>query len=284
MGVLDGKIAVITGATSGIGARTAQMFVDAGASVVIGGRRREVGEAVAAALGSRARFASVDVRVESDVEALMATAVAEFGGLDVLVNNAGLGVERPRPLPDADLAAFLDTLAVHVGGMFTGMKHAARIMIPRGSGSIINMASISGHRAGWSDMSYSTAKAGVMQMTRSAAVELGPHGIRVNSVSPGPIPTGIFGKNAGMDAARADETAHLLEPLFAQAMENHQAIRRVGRSEDVAAAALWLASDASSFITGQDIGVDGGIAAGRPVTVAVAERRLLAEAFTSQPS
>ncbi|MBL7500513.1 SDR family oxidoreductase [Frankia sp. CNm7] len=282
-GALAGKVAVITGATSGIGAATAAMFVAAGASVIIGGRRKDVGEAFAAELGPRARFVPADVRVESEVEALIATATDEFGRLDALVNNAGLGVSRPLPLPEADLAAFLDTLAVHAGGMLLGIKYAARAMIPRGAGSIINMSSIGGHRAGWSDVSYSTAKAGVLQLTRSAAVELGTRGIRVNSISPGPIPTGIFAKNAGVDAERADRTAPALEPLFLQALENHQSIRRVGRVEDVAAAALWLASDASSFVTGQDIGVDGGIAAGRPVSVAAEERRLLAEAFASLP-
>ncbi|MCM3921874.1 SDR family oxidoreductase [Frankia sp. AiPs1] len=284
MGVLAGRVAVITGGTSGIGARTAAVFVAAGASVVIGGRRKDAGEAAVAELGDRARFTPADVRVESDVEALMATAVDEFGRLDVLVNNAGQGVSTPLPLPEADLAAFLDTLAVHAGGMFLGIKHAARIMIPRGSGSIINMSSIGAHRAGWSDISYSTAKAGVLQLTRSAAVELGPRGIRVNSISPGPIPTGIFAKNAGVDADRADRTAPLLEPLFVQAMENHQSIGRAGRAEDVAEVALWLAADASSFVTGQDIGVDGGISAGRPLTVAATERRLLAEAFSSLPT
>ncbi|SNQ51478.1 Short-chain dehydrogenase/reductase SDR [Frankia canadensis] len=284
MGALDGKVAVITGATSGIGARTAEVFVAEGASVVLGGRRTGPGEELAAALGPRARFARADVRVEADIEALTAVAVDAFGGLDVLVNNAGQGVEAPRPLPEADLAAFLDTLAVHAGGMFLGIKHAARIMIPRGWGSIINMSSIGAHRAGWSDISYSTAKAGVLQLTRSAAVELGPHGIRVNSVSPGPIPTGIFAKNAGVDAERADRTAGLLEPLFAEAMAAHQSIPRAGRADDVAAAALWLATDASSFVTGQDLGVDGGISAGRPVAVAVEERRLLAKAFAALPS
>ncbi|WP_261562671.1 SDR family NAD(P)-dependent oxidoreductase [Frankia tisae] len=134
MGVLDGRVAVITGGTSGIGARTAAVFVAAGASVVIGGRRKDVGEACAAELGPRARFTPADVRVESDVEALLATAVEEFGRLDVLVNNAGQGVSTPLPLPEADLAAFLDTLAVHAGGMFLGIKYAARIMIPCGSG------------------------------------------------------------------------------------------------------------------------------------------------------
>jgi NAD(P)-dependent dehydrogenase (short-subunit alcohol dehydrogenase family) len=283
VGVLDGKVAVITGATSGIGARTAEVFVAEGACVVIGGRRADVGAALAAELGPRARFETADVLVEDDVAGLMDRAVTDFGRLDILVNNAGQGASQSKPLPEFDLAVFLHTLAVHAGGMFTGIKHAARVMIPQGSGSIVNMSSIGGHRAGWSDVSYSTAKAGVLQLTRSAAVELGGHGIRVNSISPGPVPTGIFGKNAGLDAAEADRTAPLLAPMFARAMEAHQSIRRAGRCDDVAAVALWLAGDGSAFVTGQDIGVDGGIAAGRPVTVAAAERRLLAEAFASLP-
>jgi NAD(P)-dependent dehydrogenase (short-subunit alcohol dehydrogenase family) len=280
--MLDGKTAVITGATSGIGACTAELFVADGANVVIGGRRAAVGEAFAQRLGaSRARFVPVDVRVEAEVEALIGRAVTDFGSLDILVNNAGHGVAAPRPITEFDLAAFLDVVAVHAAGMLAGMKYAARVMVPRARGSIVNMASIGGHRAGWSDIGYSAAKAAVLQLTRSAAVELGTHGVRVNSVSPGPIPTGIFGKNAGMEPGLADDTAAKLEPLFASAMENHQAIGRPGRAEDVAATVLWLAGDASSFVTGQDIGVDGGIAAGRPIVVAAAERRLLAEAFAA---
>jgi NAD(P)-dependent dehydrogenase (short-subunit alcohol dehydrogenase family) len=281
MRTLDGKVAVVTGATSGIGARAAEMFATEGATVVLAGRRQDEGERWAAKLGPSALFVRCDVTVESDVEAMLNRAVKEFGRLDVLINNAGHGGVAPGEIQAVDLGTFERLLAVHAGGVLAGMKHAARIMVPQGSGSIVNIASIGGQVAGWTDILYSAAKAAVLQLTRSAAIELGLHGIRVNSISPGPIPTGIFGKAAGLPAADADRTAEQLEPAFVTALQNHQAIRRAGRPDDVAGAALWLASDASTFVNGQDITVDGGITAGRPISVSAGERELLATAFAS---
>jgi NAD(P)-dependent dehydrogenase (short-subunit alcohol dehydrogenase family) len=281
MNTMDGKVTVITGATSGIGARSAQLFAAEGARVVLAGRRQEEGEEWAAKLAPHALFVRADITIESNVEALINRTVEVFGRLDVLINNAGHGGGASGEIQAADLATFERMLAVHAGGVLTGMKYAARVMIPQGSGSIINIASIGGHVAGWTDIMYSAAKAAVLQLTRSAAVELGLHGIRVNSISPGPIPTGIFGKAAGLPPAQADRTAQQLAPAFVTALANYQAIRRAGQPNDVAAAALWLASDASSFINGQDIAVDGGITAGRPISVSTAERRLLATAFAA---
>jgi NAD(P)-dependent dehydrogenase (short-subunit alcohol dehydrogenase family) len=278
---LTGKVTVITGATSGIGARTAELFAAEGARVVLAGRRQEEGEAWAAKLGSGALFVRTDVAVESDLHALINRTVDAFGRLDVLINNAGHGGGVSGDIQATDLATFERMLAVHAGGVLAGMKHAARVMVPQGSGSIVNIASIGGHVAGWTNIMYSAAKAAVLQLTRSAAIELGLHGIRVNSISPGPIPTGIFGKAAGLPAAHADRTAEQLEPAFVAALESHQAIRRAGRPDDVAATALWLASDASSFVNGQDIAVDGGITAGRPISVSAAERQLLAGVFAA---
>lgn len=161
-------------------------------------------------------------------------------------------------------------MAVHVGGVVSGLKHAAAIMLRQGSGSIINIASVGGYVAGWSPIDYSTAKAAVIHLTRCAAVELGEQGVRVNSISPGPIPTGIFAKGAGWDPTDADQAAELLEPVFRRALAAWQPIRRVGMTEDVAAAALWLAGDHSTFVTGQNLAVDGGISAGRPASVSAA--------------
>jgi NAD(P)-dependent dehydrogenase (short-subunit alcohol dehydrogenase family) len=257
------------------------MFAAEGAKVVLAGRRQQEGEEWAARLGPPAVFVRTDVAVEGDIEALVSRTVDVFGRLDVLVNNAGHGGVAAGEIQAADLAMFEDLLAVHAGGVLAGMKHAARVMVGQGAGSIINVASIGGQVAGWTDIMYSAAKAAVLQLTRSAAIELGLHGIRVNSISPGPIPTGIFGKAAGLPAAEADRTAEQLEPAFVAALERHQAIRRAGRPEDVAAAALWLASDASSFVNGQDVAVDGGITAGRPISVSAGERQLLATAFAA---
>jgi NAD(P)-dependent dehydrogenase (short-subunit alcohol dehydrogenase family) len=279
--VLDGKVAVISGGTSGIGARTAALFVEQGASVVVGGRREVEGKELVASLGPRARFVQVDVAVESDVERLIGRTVEDFGRLDILVNNAGIGGQRQGGWSTIDIERFWTVLAVHVGGVVAGIKHAAPVMTRQESGSIINTASIGGLVAGWTGVDYSAAKAAVIQLTRCAAVELGQHGIRVNSVSPGPIPTGIFGKAAGMDAATADRTASQLAPAFEEVLRSHQSISRAGTPEDVAQALLWLASDASSFVSGQDIAVDGGIAAGRPISVSVEERKRLGAAFAS---
>lgn len=274
MGALDGKSAVITGGTSGIGASTAELFAAEGARVVIAGRRREEGEAVAARIG--ATFVRTDVSAEADVEALIARAVELNGGLDVLVNGAG-DPGAGGSVTEVDLARFRRTLDVHLGGVLLGIKYGARPMLARGSGSIITITSLGGRTAGWTGVGYSVAKAAAIHLTRVAAVELGLKGVRVNSISPGPILTGIFGKGAGLDPAAADDGAEALEPVFRTALENHQPIRRVGRPADVARTALWLASDDSAFVTGQDIAVDGGISAGRPVTVAAAERAAMAK-------
>ena len=281
MKVMQGKVAIITGGTSGIGAATAELFAAEGAAVVIGARRREEGEALAAKLNGD--FVRTDVSVEADVEALVTRTADRPGRLDVLVNSAG----DPGPggsIADVDLDRFQKTFAVHLGGVLLGMKHASRVMLRQGHGSIVNIASTTGRLAGWSGLGYSTAKAAVIHLTRGAAVELGEKGIRVNSISPGPILTGIFAKGAGMDPAEADRTAAGLESAFLTTLDNYQPIRRAGCPDDVAAAALWLASDASRFVTGHDLVVDGGISAGRPASVAIAERAQLAHAFAAQHS
>lgn len=243
MGTLDGKVAVITGATSGIGAAIARLFVAEGARVVIGGRREEMGEALAGELGGSASFRRADVTVESDVEALVGHAADGYGRLDVMVNNAG-GPGHWEGVADIDLDAFQAVLTAHLGGVVLGTKYAARTMVPRRSGTIINLASTSGHLAGWCGPDYSTAKAAILHFTRCAAVELGEIGIRVNSISPGVVLTGVC---------------------------DYQPIRRTGTAEDVAAAALWLASDATGLVNGHDLVLDDGVSAGRPGSVSRAD-------------
>jgi len=208
------KVAIITGGTSGIGARTAALFVEEGARVVIAGRRRERGEQLALALGEFARFVPTDVAVESDVKAMIEQAMTWFGRIDCLVNNAGTGSQWVG-IAEVDLDRFDAAIAVHVRGALAAMKHAVPIMAAQGSGSIIAVASINGVRAGLGGLYYSVAKAAAIHLTCCAAVELGEKGIRVNTISPGPIATGIFGKAAGLDddeQTRIPSTPRVLSP------------------------------------------------------------------------
>ncbi len=278
MPALDGKVAVIAGGTSGIGARTAKVFVEEGARVVIAGRRQDEGERLVAALGSAASFIRTDVSVEADVEAMIGHAVARFGRLDCLFNNAGIPSDGAG-IAEIELAVFDAAMAVHVRGVLLGMKYAAPVMRRAGSGSIINTASINGLRAGIATLTYSTAKAAVIHLTRCAAVELGEDGIRVNSLSPGPIVTGIFGKGAGMEPSAADQGADTVKAALAELLPKVQPLRRIGTTDDIARAALFLASDASSLVNGHDLVVDGGFTAGRPYSEMLAARAVFARAL-----
>src|SRR5215470_16320131 len=278
MGVLDGRVAVIAGGTSGIGARTAELFASEGARVVIAGRRAAQGKAQAAKLGPKTEFVRADVSAEADMAALVTGAAERHGRLDCLVNCAGEG-GSPGGIAALDLGRLQRTLTIHLGGVAAGMKYAAPVMIAQRSGSIVNVASIGGHIAGWTFLDYSAAKAAIIQLTRCVAAELGQHGVRVNSISPGPILTGIFGKGAGLEPVQADQDAARLEPVFTARLEAYQPIRRAGVPADVAAAVLWLASDASSFVTGQDLAIDGGILAGRPPAASAADFTAIAQAL-----
>jgi NAD(P)-dependent dehydrogenase (short-subunit alcohol dehydrogenase family) len=286
MDLLTGKVAVITGGTSGIGAAAALLFAAEGATTVITGRRKDAGERLAAELSSTAAGAAVefvraDVSDEADVEALIGHVTDRFGRLDCLVNNAGIG-GTPGGVATVDMHRFWGTLSVNLGGVVLGMKHAAPVMTEQGSGSIINVASIGGQFGGWSMLDYSAAKAAVIHLTRWAATELGEHAVRVNSVSPGPVATGLFGRAAGIDAAEADQTADALESVFAKRLSSWQPIHRAAVAADVAPALVWLASDGAAFVTGQDLAVDGGISAGRPASVSAADRAAVTQALTAE--
>ena len=274
MGVLDGKIAIITGATSGIGERAAELFVEEGATVVLSGRRAELGQGIAARLGQNAHFVQADVAEEADITALVQGTKDRFGRVDVLFNNAGHGLP-PFRIADADIATWDLMMAVHVRAVVIAMKAVAPIMIAQGSGSIITTASVAGYRAGGSSHAYSTAKAAVLHLTRSVAAELGEHNIRVNSISPGAIVTGIFGKGIGLDPGVADREVATLEARFAKA----QPIPRAGVPDDIARAAVFLASDGASFVNGADIVVDGGAISGRPFSQGVAGRKEMTDAI-----
>jgi NAD(P)-dependent dehydrogenase (short-subunit alcohol dehydrogenase family) len=265
MGTLEGKVAVITGSTSGIGARTAELFVAQGARVVIAGRREERGRQLARALGVAASFIRTDVSDEADVEAMIAHSVNVFGRLDCLMNNAGSG-SGYQEIAKVDLKRFDAVIAIHVRGALAAMKYAVPVMAEQKSGSIINVASVNGTRAGLGGHYYSAAKAALIHLTRCAAVELGEQGIRLNSISPGPIATGAFGKGAGLEADEAEKTVELARAAIAAVvLPRYQPLPYVGTVDDIAQAALFLASDASRLVSGLDLVVDGGISAGWPV-------------------
>jgi NAD(P)-dependent dehydrogenase (short-subunit alcohol dehydrogenase family) len=270
---LEGKVAVITGGTSGIGACTAEVFVASGAKVVIAGRRQDRGEKLAQKLGDAATFIRTDVTVEADVKAMIDHAVDRFGRLDCLMNNAGRGSQFAT-IADADLEQFDAVIGLHVRAVLAGMKYAARVMAVQGTGSIINVASVNGTRAGLGGHYGSAAKAAAIHLTRCAAVELGEKGIRVNSLSPGMIATGAFAKNVGMQSDEADDHPEYAEAAIGSVVTRWQSLQYVGRVDDIAQAALFLASDASRFVTGHNLVVDGGISAGWPIAAVRPDREL----------
>ena len=259
MGRLDGKVAVITGATSGIGLRTAEVFVAEGAKIVIAGRRIPEGEALAKQLGVNCIFRQTDVTVEARMQALIALAVEKFGRIDCLFNNAG-GPAQTGGIEGLDVERFDAAMATLVRSVMLGMKHAAPVMKKQGSGSIINNGSIAGHTAGYSSsVVYGAAKAAVIHLTKCVAMELGESGVRVNSISPGAIATGILAKALGVEAGAADKKAETMAGIFKSA----QPIPRAGIPDDIAHAAVFLASDEASFINGTDLVIDGGVIGGR---------------------
>ncbi len=277
---LAGKVAIVTGGASGIGAATVKLFVEEGAKVVIADLLDAEGHALADSLGSAtARFCRTDVSNEDDVRAAVDLAVAEFGGLDCIFNNAGFGTVMP-PIDEMDMAAFDRHLAVMVRGVMLGIKHAARVMKPRGSGSIINTASVAGIETGHGSIVYSTCKAAVIHMTRCAATELGEAGIRVNSICPGGTVTPIFGRAFGMD----QQTAARSEATVRMALSQMQPLKRAGEPRDIANAALWLASSESSFVNGHALVVDGGLTCGRGFTEMTAAFTGLANAIAATTS
>jgi NAD(P)-dependent dehydrogenase (short-subunit alcohol dehydrogenase family) len=266
MGRLSGKVAIITGGASGMGAATVRRFVAEGAQVVIADLQQAPGEALAASLGSAAVFCRTDVGREAEVRAMIDLAVQRFGGLDILFNNAGFGGVA-GPIDQTDMGeAYAITVAGLLTGPILGIKHAVAPMRARGGGSIISTASVAGLRGGMGPHVYSALKAAVLGLTRSVAVELSIDHIRVNAICPGGIVTPIFLGGRKLKAGANVSLEETLRPAFAQM----QPIPRAGEPLDIANAALFLASDESSFITGQELVVDGGLTIGRRRTADVA--------------
>lgn len=254
MARLDGKVAVITGGGSGIGRASARLFVEEGARVVIADIMDDRGQELADELAPNAVFLHVDVSREDDVKAAVDLAVERFGGLHCMFNNAGIG-GAGGPIDRIPAIGFDITVAVLFRSVFFGIKHAAPVMKRQGTGSIISTASVAGLRTGFGGHFYSACKAAVIHMSRSVAMELGPFGIRVNTICPGGIVTSIFGRALGMDQDGAEGLYGKLEEIFS----GTQSIARAGLPEDIAKAAVWLASDDSSFISGTAIPVDGAV-------------------------
>ncbi|MEO8539925.1 MAG: SDR family NAD(P)-dependent oxidoreductase [bacterium] len=249
MGRLEGKVAVITGGASGMGEATARLFIAEGARVVIADVQREQGEALAASLGADCRFVRTDVSSSEDVRALVLTAVDAFGNLDIMYNNAGIGGGEGS-IVDCSEEQFDRIIAVDLKGVWLGMKHCLPHLIANGGGSIITTASVSAMMGMPGQGAYGSAKGGVVQLTRVCAIENAERGVRANCICPGGTLTPILYNNPFGQPVDPQRVA--------AGLVNAQPIPRAGLPEDIAHAALWLASDDSSFVTGQAICVDGG--------------------------
>ena len=257
MGRLDNKVAIVTGGASGIGEGTVIRFVEEGGSVVIADVQDDKGAELASRLGDKVLYQHTDVSIEAQVSGVVDLAVSQFGHLDCMFNNAGFG-GTSGPLLETETDEFYQqTLGVMFTGVLYGMKHAARVMIPRGSGSIVCTASVAGVKGGFGPHVYSGIKSAVIGMTRSVALELSEHSIRVNAICPGGIATHIFAGAVDPDTGSNENTPDLIRPVLAQL----HPIPRSGEPVDIANMALFLASDESTFVTGQALVVDGGLTA-----------------------
>lgn len=251
---LAGKVAAITGAASGFGAAAARLFVSEGCKVALGDIQDEAGAAVAAELGDSAVFARCDVTSEDDVANLVDTAVSAFGRLDVMFNNAGI-VGAVGPIDTTPTEEWKATLDILLNGVFYGVKHAARVMKPQGAGAIVSMSSTAGILGGLGPHTYTAAKHAVVGLTKSAAAELCRFGIRVNCISPAGMATAMVANVTTGDPKAIEETKKTLAA-------NSPLKNRPGLAEDVANAALWLASDESGYTSGHTLTTDAGITTG----------------------
>ena len=253
---LEGKSAVITGAASGIGRATSLLFAQHGANVIVVDRSPDV-QATADAInkaGGRAVVRVADVSKEAEVEAFIQAAVSEFGGLDIVYANAGVSGGLPR-YDDLTAADWMNILSINLIGPFLAIKYAARVMVPKGKGSIICTASVAGLRSGAGGPPYSASKAGVISLVQTSANQFGGTGIRINAICPGLIETGMT--QPIFERARA----HGSEAKIGQL----NPLRRYGVASEIAHAALFLASDDASYVNGQALAVDGGLSSSLPV-------------------
>tara|TARA_Y100000746_G_scaffold224769_1_gene227688 strand:- start:216 stop:1082 length:867 start_codon:yes stop_codon:yes gene_type:complete len=254
-GQLESKVAIVTGGASGMGLATVRRFLEEGASVVVGDLNSDNGrqlleELSADGYGEKVRFTVTDVSVEDDVAAMTELALDAFGRLDIVFNNAGIGGAF-GPITELEVDDWDTTFHVLVRSVFLGTKHAAKVLIEQGQGgSIINTASIAGMGGGAGPQAYSAAKAAVVSLSKTTAVELAPHDIRVNAICPGVIFTPL------MHSGNEEQAEEVIEEI--------QPLSKRGEGSDIAGMAVFLAGDDSLFVTGQEHIVDGGLLASGP--------------------
>ena len=254
---LENKVAVITGAASGIGLATLELFVEEGAQVIAADVQDDAGQALEKQFPGRVKFVHCDVTHLDELKAAIDSAATHFGGLDILFSNAGRGGSMAG-VETFSAEGWDDTHALLLRAVAAGTAYATPHMKRRGGGAIVSTSSISALQAGYAPIAYSVAKAGVLHYTRLAATELSPHRIRINAVVPGLIATSIFGGGFGMNR----EDAKKLADLVAEKGGAANPVGRSGLPRDIAEAVLFLASDAASFVTGTHLTVDGGITIG----------------------
>jgi NAD(P)-dependent dehydrogenase (short-subunit alcohol dehydrogenase family) len=252
------KVAVVTGGASGIGKRTVERFVAEGGKAVIADIQDDRGLRMVEELGAAVRYARCDVTVEADIAGAIQTAVDAWGRLDLMFNNAGTGGD-PSPIETITVEGWDGTMNLLVRGVMLGIKHATPVMKRQGSGCIVNTASVAGLLPGATPAAYAVAKSAVAYLTKCAAMELAEHSIRVNCIAPGLIATPIIGKSMGLAGQVADRMVEVVEKVGAA----FQPLPRGGRTDDIAGAVLYFASDEAQWVTGVVMPVDGGIAAGR---------------------
>ncbi|MGW0178462.1 SDR family NAD(P)-dependent oxidoreductase [Nocardia sp. NPDC003345] len=257
---LAGKVAVVTGGASGLGSAMVERFVAEGARVVIGDVDAEGGARIADRCGEGAVFEVSDAGDPDQVDRLVDLAVARFGGLHIMCNNAGISGKMHKSLLHDDLADFQQVMAVNVLGVMAGTRSAARHMSEHGGGSIINLSSVGGVQAGGGVMTYRASKAAVIHFTKSAAIELAQYEIRVNCIAPGNIPTDLLAKAS---TTMSPEKAERMTRAMREMMNQDRPLPREGTPEDVAEAAVYFAGDRSRYLTGTVLTVDGGTTAGK---------------------
>jgi len=255
---LSGKVAMITGAASGIGLASVEAFVEKGANVIAADMQEEAGKSLETRFGSdRVRFFTCDVTSDADLQNALSKGAEAFGGLHILFNNAGSG-GTPTGVEDLDLDGYDQTMTLLLRSVFAATKFAIPYLKDSGGGAVINTSSISAVCAGYAPITYSVAKKGVAHFSKLAAAELAKYNIRVNAILPGFIATSIFGSSLGLPK----EAALQMSEMIAQTGGKMQPAGRVGQGADIAQMAAFLASDAAGFITGAEFLVDGGMTVG----------------------